>query len=56
MNSQSRYEMSNNIVCFAPLSSFTQQTSDATAYQQVNVCFLGKKVLFLILDMLLSNQ
>jgi hypothetical protein len=44
MNSQTRYEMSNNIVCFAPLSSFTQQTSDATTYQQVNAFFEGKKI------------
>ncbi|CAF1546912.1 unnamed protein product, partial [Adineta steineri] len=34
MDSENRLELSNNVACFVPLTSFTQRASDATSYQQ----------------------
>jgi len=42
MNSENRFEKSNNISCFVPSAAFVQQTSSAPSYQQVNI-FAKKK-------------
>ena len=37
LNSENRLERSNSIACFVPLNLFLPQSSDTSAYQQVNI-------------------
>jgi hypothetical protein len=61
MNSENRFEKSNNISCFVPSAAFVQQTSSAPSYQQVNIfakkkrncCFMFFVHFIYYLDMLL---